>query len=255
MAVTAHLPGTRRLSATVVPAFLAVAVVACQIAYPHVAGAARNRLTVATVLIFFCASVAAAWVARGPRFAALLAAVTAGGGFLVEAVGVATGIPFGAYTYSDTLGLQLLGVPLVIPLAWTMMGYPALVVGRTIARGRWTAPLAAGAALASWDLFLDPQMVDAGHWSWAGSSGPELVGVPVVNFIGWLVVATIMMAVLLPATRDADDRVPVALYLWTYVSSVLAHAVLFDLPASAVAGGVGMGAVVAAFAYRVRART
>ena len=34
-----------------------------------------------------------------------------------------------------------------------------------------------------------------------------------------------------------------ALYLWTYYSSVLAHAVFLDLPASALWGGIAMGAV------------
>ena len=56
------------------------------------------------------------------------------------------------------------GVPLIVPLAWTMMAYPALLVGRRIG-----APVLAGAAaLASWDLFLDPQMVAAGHWHFTG---------------------------------------------------------------------------------------
>ena len=238
-------------------AALAVAVVACQIAYPLTpAGPARDRLTVLTVVVFFAASVAAAVAARGARFAAGLVAVTAGGGLIVEAAGVATGVPFGAYAYNDSLGVRVLGVPVVIPLAWTMMGYPSFVVGRHIAHRGWRAAVAAGAALATWDLFLDPQMVDAGHWTWAGTSGPELTGVPVVNFVGWFVVATLMMALLIPLDhrRSADDRVPVALYLWTYASSVLAHAVFFDLPGSAVVGGVGMGCVVVLLLRSMRAR-
>jgi putative membrane protein len=34
-----------------------------------------------------------------------------------------------------------------------------------------------------------------------------------------------------------------ALYLWTYFSAVLAHAVFLDLPGSALRGGLGMGLV------------
>jgi putative membrane protein len=34
-----------------------------------------------------------------------------------------------------------------------------------------------------------------------------------------------------------------ALYLWTYLSSVLAHAVFLHLPVSAAAGAAGMGLV------------
>lgn len=243
--MTAPTPAAQPIRAPLaLPAVLAVALVACQIAYPHVQGAARNGLTVATVVAFFAASVSHAAIARGVRFACALVVVTAGGGLLVEAVGVATGVPFGAYRYGDTLGAALLGVPLVVPLAWTMMGYPALVVGRRISRSRWGATVAGAAALASWDLFLDPQMVAAGHWTWAPTSGPALAGVPVANFAGWFVVALLMMAVLVPLAPAADDRVPLALYLWTYASSVLAHALFFGLAASAAAGGVGMGVVV-----------
>lgn len=230
---------------------LAAAAVAAQVAYPlTTAGAARDRLTVASVVVFFAASVTHATVFRGLRFTGWLLLVTAGGGLLVEAAGVATGVPFGSYRYGTSLGWQLLGVPAVVPMAWTMMGYPALLVGRRISGRAVAGPVAAGGALASWDLFLDPQMVAAGHWTWAGVQAPRIVGIPVVNFGGWFVVATLMMIVLwrLPATHEPrDDRVPVGLYLWTYASSVLAHAAFFDLAGSAVLGGVGMGVVVLLF--------
>jgi uncharacterized membrane protein len=250
------------------PAVLAVAVIGLQIAYPLVHGAARGRLTVATVLVFFAASVSHALVWRGRRFAATLVVVTAGGGLAVEVAGVATGWPFGAYAYAGTLGADLAGVPLVIPLAWTMMAYPALLVGRAITRHRVAGPLVAGWALASWDLFLDPQMVDAGHWAWR-SGGPSVLGVPVSNFAGWTLVAVVMMALVWRAAgggaREAatvggsgvhapDDRPMHALYLWVYASSVLAHATFFGLPGSAALGGVGMGTVVAAFLWSLRGR-
>ena len=88
-----------------------------QIAYPLVAGDARDRLTVVTVVVFFLASTSHALLHRGVRWTALLVLVTTGTGLLAEAVGTATGVPFGQYDYADTLGAKLLGVPVVIPLA------------------------------------------------------------------------------------------------------------------------------------------
>ncbi|MEX0658174.1 MAG: carotenoid biosynthesis protein [Egibacteraceae bacterium] len=243
--------------ARALPVGLAAAVVALHVVYPLVEGTARNRLTVVTVVVFFTASITHAVVWRGRGWTAALVAVTAGGGFAVEALGVSTGWPFGAYAYTGTLGPQPAGVPLVIPLAWTMMAYPALVVGRTIATHRWAGPLVAGWALASWDLFLDPQMVDAGHWVWA-ADGPTILGIPLSNFAGWTLVAVAMMAVLwrVPA-RGAprpDDRPLYALYLWVYASSVLAHLAFFGLAGSALLGGVGMGAIVVALLWSLRRR-
>jgi putative membrane protein len=99
--------------------------------------------------------------------------------------------------------------------------------------------------LAAWDLFLDPQMVDQGYWRW-DHPDPGLAGIPLTNYLGWLVVAVAMMALLALAAPGCDpprDAPMYGLYLWTYYSSTLAHAVFLGLPTSAVAGMLGMGLV------------
>jgi carotene biosynthesis associated membrane protein len=251
-----------------VPVALATATVLAQILYPLTDGSARNRLTVLTVLLFAAASVTAAWRARGVRYAGTLLVVSAGIGFAAEAIGTTTGVPFGDYTYAGSLGPRLFGVPLVIPLAWTMMAYPALLVGCRSAVGsaRDATGFVAGTgarivigalALASWDVFLDPQMVDAGHWRFEAGNGPALTGIPLVNFAGWLLVALVLMALLsalLPGTARlvGNDRVPLGLYLWTYGSSLLANLVFFGRPEVALTGGVAMGIPVALLVRALR---
>ena len=233
------------------PVVLAAATVLLQIAYPLVSGTPRDQLTVVTVLAFFAASVSHALVHRGASWTAAYVLVTTGTGLLAESLGTTTGVPFGQYDYAGSLGWKLLSVPVVIPLAWAMMAYPCLLVGQRLASTRLGAVAVGAWALASWDLFLDPQMVDAGHWTWTDVqlALPGLPGIPVSNYLGWLLVATLMMAALqrLPR-RAADDRVPHALFLWTYASSVLAHAAFFGRPAVALVGGVGMGLVALPFA-------
>jgi uncharacterized membrane protein len=217
-----------------VPAFLAGLTVLLQVAYPLVHGTARDRLTVATVVTFFLASAAHALQHRGLRWTARFVVVTVGGGLLVEVLGVRTGFPFGSYRYDGQLGPTAFGVPLVVPLAWGMFAYPAHAVGLRLGR----RVLATGAALASWDLFLDPQMVHEGYWTWDHPS-PGLNGIPLTNHLAWLVVA-VLMAACLPG-RPADDRVPVGLFLWTWGSSVLANVAFFGRPGVALAGGLAMG--------------
>src|SRR3712207_7563084 len=46
-----------------------------------------------------------------------------------ESIGLATGFPYGSYTYSDVLGPTLLGVPFLVPLAWLMMAWPSWLLG------------------------------------------------------------------------------------------------------------------------------
>ncbi|MFE9193684.1 carotenoid biosynthesis protein [Micromonospora sp. NPDC007208] len=276
---------TRRISWTL----LAVLVLA-QICYPLTTGATRAGLAVATVVLGWLLSVGHALLSRGPRVAAALVAVATGGGFAIEAIGVATGVPFGSYDYSGELGPKLAGVPLIIPLAWTWMAWPAWLAAvrltggnaatangtgptasgsRSTAGGsastasgsgsaaggggstvrRWVARIAlATVGLAAWDLFLDPQMVAEGYWVWRDATPalPGLAGIPVSNYLGWLLFAVLMMSALRPLAgpavehTDRRDHPMVALYLWTYFSSILAHAVFLDLPASALWGAAGM---------------
>ncbi len=232
-------------------------VVAAQVAYPLVTGDARDRLTVATVVVFFLASVTHAWRSRGAAYAARLVAVTAGGGLLAEAVGVHTGVPFGRYAYATSLGPKVLGVPWVVPLAWTMLAHPAACAAARLASRPAARVAVAAVALASWDVFLDPQMVDAGHWHWRGVGAhlPGIGEVPLTNFAGWLLVSLLVMAALAPrvAAREGDEPALV-LYLWTYASSVLANLVFFHRPAVAAWGAVAMGVVAVPLARRLVAR-
>jgi uncharacterized membrane protein len=248
MAVAAPPRGrTSRLSWGLVGAAVLV-----QIVYPLVPASASDAVTVGSVVVFFLASLADVVRVHGPRGGLALVGVAGVGGLVAEAVGLSTGLPFGRYLYTGTLGAEVLGVPLVVPLAWAMMAWPALVVARTLAR-RAPAVVAMGAAaLTAWDVFLDPQMVAAGHWSWANPSPglPLVPGIPLTNYLGWLMVSAVVMALLHGLLRrDDTPSAPAAtLYLWVYFSSMLGHLVFFGLPGSAVTGGLLMGALAVPFA-------
>jgi putative membrane protein len=217
----------------------AVLTVLAEIAWPLLSGHPRDVLTAVTVVLF-CVTVLLD-AGHGRRLTLLC--VAGSFGYAVEVLGVHTGVPFGHYRYTATLGPRLAGVPLVIPLAWTMMAWPSLCVGRRLAGSRVAVALLGGVALASWDLFLDPQMTRAGHWHWTGP-GPWLNGIPLLNHLGWLSCAVLLVALLdRVTTKPEDDRVSILLWLWTFASSILANAAFFGRPAVALAGGIGMGVV------------
>ncbi len=244
----------RPIRGVALPWALAATVVALQIAYPLVTGAARDQLTVATVVVFFLATVTHALRSRGTSYAVTLVAVTAGGGLLAETVGVHTGLPFGHYAYAGSLGPKVLDVPVVVPLAWTMLAHPAACAAARLARAPVPRVAVAALALAGWDVFLDPQMVEAGHWRWetVGAHLPGVPDVPLTNFAGWLVVSLLVMVVLAPrVTPREDDSAALALYLWTYASSLFADLAFFHRPAVAGWGGLVMGVVAVPLVMRL----
>lgn len=240
--------------ADAVPVVLASCGVLTQIAFP-LTGGGTLPLTLAAVGFLAAAALAHAVVRYGLGAAATLLLVAGGGGLLAEVVGVHTGVPFGEYSYSGTLGWQPLGVPAVVPMAWVMMAWPALHVGRLLVTGALSRVLVGAFALTAWDVFLDPQMVDAGHWTWADPTPapPGVEGIPLTNFAGWLLVSVVLVGLLdrLVPRLDPVPVVPLAVYLWTYFSSVLANAVFFGRPPVALVGGLVMALVAVPVAVRM----
>lgn len=237
-----------------VPAALTVL---AEIAYPLTSGDAREWL-IAVIVVLFAATVLIH--AAGQAGPAALGALALVGliGLASEIVGVRSGAPFGHYEYLAAAGPRILGVPMTVALAWVMMAWPSALAARRLARSR-PAQIVVGAwALAAWDLFLDPQLTAAGAWRWTdvGLHLPGVPAVPLTNYAGWLSVALVISAVVQFSlgSRPVDDTVPVALYLWTYASSVVALALFLDLRAAAAWGAVGMGVVAVPLAAPLAAR-
>lgn len=225
-----------------------------QIAWILTSGEVRTALTALTVVTFFLASVTHAYLNRGLAWTSGYVAISVGIGWLAEVIGLATQFPFGDYSYTDALGPAVLGVPILIPLAWSMMAYPCLLAAQRLVHDSLLVALVGGLLFASWDLFLDPQMVGQGYWVWneIGWTLPGIDEIPLQNFLGWLLVAFFLMLALdrLPH-KVAHDGVPTLMLSWTYVSNVLAAAVFFDRPGVALWGGIIMGAIVIPWWWRI----
>ena len=211
-------------------------VLALQIPYPLFSSGGQRTVTRWSVVVFFATSAAHAFWSRGPRAVVALSVVGVGGGFVAEVVGSRSGIPFGHYDYTDALGWRVAGVPVVVPLAWAMFGWLALLAAQRVG-GRWRGALIGAAILVAWDLFLDPQMVRVGGWVWRDTVGPALHGIPLVNSVGWFLVGFLMIALLLafvPLRQTSrHDDLGWALLGWTWFSETLLFAVFFHRPSVA----------------------
>lgn len=175
-------------------------------------------------------------------------------GYAAEVAGVLTGFPFGEYRYSDVLWPQVGGVPVVVALAWGGMGLAAYAVASAVAPSRgWVRVCAGAGALTAWDLFLDPQMVRLGLWTWVRDGFYR--GIPLSNFAGWLLVSALVMGVVTLAVGHGRGGAParglLVLYTVMAVMETVAFAAVFDPPdpVVAAAGGITMGAF-AALAWR-----
>jgi putative membrane protein len=223
---------------------LFAALVLAQVAYGQLPGRRSWAATRGVVGLMLATSLAESVVARGPRRGPRAVLAAGALGFCSELVGVATGRPFGHYSYGPGLGPQVGRVPLLAAAAWAMMARPAWVVGGWLARTPVVRVLVAAGALTAWDVFLDPRMVREDYWTWPGGGWYE--DVPLSNFAGWYVTgAAVFSAWTLvergDAAADARDDGALALYLWTFAGEAFANAVLWRRPRVAVVGGAAMG--------------
>jgi putative membrane protein len=104
----------------------------------------------------------------------------------------------------------------------------------------------------AWDLFLDPQMVSAGRWSWeiSGRSVPFQPEIPLSNTFGWLLTGMGLMALLnifLPKERrslGSSRAVPEFFLAWSWIGGIVINIFHFDRPGVAFIGGSALGALV-----------
>ena len=149
----------------------------------------------------------------GWRHTLLFFGITVAVSWSYEHVGVETGLIYGAYHYTDALGLKLGHVPIIIPIAWFMMIYPSYIIANLIAGDRqkimmirdnksnnnnnssnnrttlqqilWLSFLSA-VVMTAWDLVVDPYLSGPTERAWIWEDGGQYFGVPLHNFGGWL---------------------------------------------------------------------
>lgn len=128
--------------------------------------------------VLFASEVRAVPVRRAAETAALIGILF----FLVEWVGVTTGVPFGAYVYTGVLTPLVAGVPIAIAGAWYCTLISTTAVARRLAgpAARFRTALTAALLTLAFDIVLEPFATAVnGYWLWEGGS------VPLTNYAAW----------------------------------------------------------------------
>ena len=214
------LPRLLRATPTPLLIFSAVSLAAAFFAvrFPDVPGASAGSY-VSSVLLSLPALLAL-WTHLGARRATAAALAVSAFAYAIESLGVATGFPYGPFSYGEALGPKLFGlVPYLLPIT-----YVPLVIGAAAAA--WgphrLAPRVAVAALllVLTDGVLDPGATALGFWTW--TEGGPYYGVPLVNSAGWLLSGAVSAALLLsigrahtPPPPGALDSAILSLAFWT----------------------------------------
>lgn len=104
-------------------------------------------------------------------------------GYLVEVLGVATGMIFGEYSYGEGLGPKILGVPPTMGINWLLLCYTAVRLVNDIGAHKAIKALLASLLMVGLDFVMEPVAIAFDFWSWEGGV------IPLQNYLAWLVIA------------------------------------------------------------------
>lgn len=124
--------------------------------------------------------------------------------FILEDLGVRTGVIFVKYYFTSILGPKLDVIPLVVPSLWVIAAYMAWTITNlflehspfqnSFGLGRQLYGATLGALLmTSTDINADPIAVENHFWIWVNHG--SYFGVPIHNYVGWFIVSFITLMI------------------------------------------------------------
>ena len=153
-------------------------------------------LAQALAAIFIACALVHAAFAYGTRRALILFVVCSAIAFAMENLGSATGFPFGAYHFEVGADLPHVGfIPIIVGPLWFGGGYFSWTVASVLLDGAdrrldrpfnlAALPVVAAFVMTQSDLVIDaPNATIAKVWIWHDGGG--VFGVPLSNYLGWL---------------------------------------------------------------------
>lgn len=142
-----------------------------------------------------------------------------------EALSIATGFPYSGYHYTDILGPQIMGFPIIVMFGYGVISYTMWTVAESLVSNFNNKlsganivliPILAAFLCTSWDFVGDPiaaTIQEAYIWDAPGA----YFGVPFSNFLGWLLCTyTMFQLIALVICRQKDREAPSIMKKKTY---------------------------------------
>ncbi len=110
------------------------------------------------------------------------------GGYAVEWVGTNRHLLFGGYNYGNTLGIKLLGVPLIIGINWFLLIYSTgVLMQRSRLKNMLPRIIVGSLLLVLLDFFIEPVAGKFDYWHWTDNI------IPFTNYTCWFFVSGFML--------------------------------------------------------------
>lgn len=138
-------------------------------------------------------------------------------GYLIEYIGVHTDYLFGTYSYGNSLGYKLGGIPIVIGVNWIaiVISSVSLVKAINFTTNRFLVALFSAILCTGMDYIIEPVAVAADYWTWKNDI------IPLSNYIDWFGFSFIF-AYIYTALKLSINKIAVYLFfIWIVFFSLI----------------------------------
>jgi putative membrane protein len=111
-------------------------------------------------------------------------------GYSVEAIGVATGMLFGSYSYGNLFGFKIFETPLLIGVNWLFLSLSAHGVVQYFTKNALILIFIPAFLMTGLDFFIEPVVMVLGFWSWENNL------IPFQNFMMWFATSAVIHSII-----------------------------------------------------------
>lgn len=128
-------------------------------------------------------------------------------GVLAEVLGVRYNIIFGNYYYGNSLGPQVLEVPIIIGFNWLTLSFATYGVSSYLFKNKTVITVFASILMVLTDYIIEPMAGALDFWYWDGGN------IPIQNYVGWFFVSLIIHSILVKMNFKFNIKLCLALLL------------------------------------------
>jgi bisanhydrobacterioruberin hydratase len=122
-------------------------------------------------------------------------------GYIVELIGIKTGLLFGNYSYGNGLGFKLFDVPLIISINWAMLICAGIVTVSKVFSNKFIVISVTALVVTFIDLIIEQVAQKLDFWQFEGG----LAGLH--NYLGWIGVVFFTSFIFYPSIIKGNSKV------------------------------------------------
>lgn len=137
------------------------------------------------------------------------------GGFVVEYIGVHTGLLFGSYEYGAALGPKIGEVPLVIGVNWFCIVVASSALLYSLRINIALKAILAGALCTGMDFLIEPVAIKLDFWDWENGV------IPIWNYVCWFGFSAFFSFIYFSLGKSRNKPAQSLYFIWILFFSIL----------------------------------